>query len=109
MYLKSFIINKLDKSKNVQIEDRSDEIYVIDINSWFKSNNLTPSNMNEIRQYIFEEWLYKKITGFKNKISQGHRLVIIFDTPTPHFIGLLKEKITEVFELEFCDVILVDE
>ena len=108
MYFKSFIINKLDKAKSVQVDDKS-EIYVVDVNSWFKTNNLTPSNMNDIRQYIFEEWLCKKIMGFKNKIAQGHRLVIIFDTPTPHFVILLKEKITDIFQPEFCEVILVDE
>ncbi len=92
----------------MQIEEKS-EIYVIDVNSWFKTNSLTPSNMNDIRQYIFEEWLSKKIMGFKNKISQGHKLVIIFDTPTPHFVSLLKERISDIFQPEFCEVILVDE
>jgi hypothetical protein len=65
--------------------------------------------MNEIRQYIFEEWLHKKISGSKNKISTGSNLVIVYDSPTDPFIALLKEKISDVFECEFCEVVLIAE
>lgn len=107
MFFKSFIVTKIDKIKNVQLAI-SDVCY-IDVNSWFKSNNLTPSNMNSIRQFIFEEWFFKKINNSKNKISSGCYLVIIYDSPTDSFVDLLKEKISEVFEPEICEVILVEE
>jgi hypothetical protein len=83
--------------------------HTIDVNQWFKSNGLTPSSMNEIRQYIFEEWLYKKIFSSKTKITSGNNLVVIYDSPTEPFIALLKNKITEILEFEFCDIILIDE
>jgi hypothetical protein len=106
VYFKSFIVSKADRIKNTGLENC--EICSIDINSWFKSNNLTPSGMNEIRQYIFEEWLYKKISGSKAKISSGCNLVVIYDSPTDPFLDLLKEKITEVFDCEICEVVLTD-
>jgi hypothetical protein len=65
--------------------------------------------MNEIRQYIFEEWLHKKILSSKNKINSGSNLVIVYDSPTDPFVSLLKEKISEVFGCEFCDVVLIPE
>ena len=107
MYFKSFIVAKIDKIKTADLENC--EICSIDVNSWFKSNSLTPSNMNEIRQYIFEEWLHKKISGSKNKITTGSNLVIVYDSPTDPFIDLLKEKISDVFECEFCEVVLITE
>ncbi len=107
MYFKSFVISKIDKIRNVELENY-DPCY-IDVNSWFKSNCLTPSNMNEIRQYIFEEWLHKKILSSKNKINSGSNLVIVYDSPTDPFVSLLKEKISEVFGCEFCDVVLIPE
>ncbi len=107
MNFKSFIIPKVDKDKTINLEKR--ESFYIDVNSWFKSNSLTPSNMNEVRQYIFEEWLYKKISGSKSKLITGSNLVIIYDSPTDPFISLLKEKISDVFNCDFCEVILITE
>lgn len=106
MYFQSFIVSKVDKIKSINLEQY--DLCHIDVNSWFKSNNLTPDSMNEVRQYIFEEWLHKKMTSSKNKISTGCKLVIIYDSPTDPFIDLLKLKISEIFEHEFCDIVLAD-
>lgn len=106
MYFQSFIVSKVDKIKNINLEQY--DLCHIDVNSWFKSNSLTPDSMNEVRQYIFEEWLHKKMTSSKNKISTGCKLVIIYDSPTDPFIDLLKLKISEIFEHEFCDIVLAD-
>lgn len=106
MYFQSFIVSKVDKIKNINLEQY--DVCHIDVNSWFKSNSLTPDSMNEVRQYIFEEWLHKKMTSSKNKISTGCKLVIIYDSPTDPFIDLLKLKISEIFEHEFCDIVLAD-
>jgi len=65
--------------------------------------------MNEIRQYIFEEWLHKKITSSKSKISTGSNLVVIYDSPTDPFVDLLKHKILEILDYDFCDIILIEE
>ena len=65
--------------------------------------------MNEIRQYIFEEWLHKKIATSKTKVISGSNLVVVYDSPTDPFINLLKNKITEILEFEFCDIILMNE
>lgn len=106
MHFKSFVVSKADKVKNTGLENC--DVCSIDINSWFKSNNLTPTNMNQIRQFIFEEWLYKKINGSKPKITAGSILVIIYDSPTDPFLSLLKDKITEIFDCEICEVVLMD-
>lgn len=105
---KSFIVPKSEKVKKIEI-DSIGTYHVIDVNLWFKTNSLTPSNMNEIRQYIFEEWLHKKIVSSKTKCVSGSNLVVIYDTPTDLFIDLLKHKITEILEFEFCDIILMNE
>ncbi len=107
MHFKSFVVSKIDRIRNAEFENC--EICSIDVNLWFKSNALTPSNMNEIRQFIFEEWLYKKILGSKNKINSGCNLVVVYENPTDPFLSLLKEKISEVFGCDFCEVILIPE
>lgn len=106
MNFQSFIVSKADRIKNINSEQFI--ACQIDINSWFKNNNLTPDNMNEIRQFIFEEWLHKKMLSSKNKITTGCKLVIVYDTPSEHFINLLKSKIHEIYEHEFCDIVLAD-
>lgn len=105
---KSFIVPKSEKVKSIDT-DSIGTYHVIDVNLWFKTNSLTPSNMNEIRQYIFEEWLHKKIVSSKTKCVSGSNLVVVYDTPTDLFINLLKHKITEILEFEFCDIILMNE
>jgi len=105
---KSFILPKSDRLKSFN-QDFCGTSHVIDINLWFKNNSLTPSCMNEIRQYIFEEWLHKKITGSKSKVSSGSNLIIVYDSPNDLFIDLLKRKISEILEFDFCDVVLVEE
>lgn len=108
MCLKSFIIPKADKVKSFS-QESCESFHVIDVNLWFKSNNLTPSSMNEIRQYIFEEWLHKKITSSKSKIVSGSNLIVVYDSPTDPFIDLLKQKIIEILEYDFCDIVLMEE
>jgi hypothetical protein len=105
--IRSFIIPKADKLKTLN-QDSCGGFHVIDVNLWFKANNLTPSSMNEIRQYIFEEWLHKKISGSKTKMSNGCSLIIVYDSPTDPFIALLKQKIVEILDYDFCDVVLMD-
>lgn len=107
MSVKSFIVPKIEKGKNLN-QEICGGFHIIDVNLWFKSNNLTPSCMNEIRQYIFEEWLHKKITGSKSKISLGCNLVIVYENPTDSFIDLLSQKISEALEYEICDIVLLD-
>jgi len=48
------------------------------------------------------------MSSSKNKISTGCKLVIVYDSPTEPFIDLLKLKISEIFEHEFCDIVLAD-
>lgn len=107
MSFKSFIVEKTEKVKTLDPGDCSG-LHIIDVNLWFKSNNLTPSSMNDIRQYIFEEWLHKKIYSSKTKITSGFNLVIVYDNPTDLFINLLKQKIHEVLECDFCDIVLME-
>lgn len=105
---KSFIVPKADKIKTLN-QDSCENFHVIDVNLWFKNNNLTPSSMNEIRQYIFEEWLHKKITSSRTKISTGYKLAIVYDSPTDNFVNLLRQKIIEILEYDFCDIVLMEE
>ncbi len=107
MSIKSFIVPKMERAKSFN-QENCGTFHIIDVNLWFKSNNLTPSCMNEIRQYIFEEWLHKKISSSKSKITSGVNLVIVYDSPTDLFIDLLKQKIVDILEHDFCDVVLID-
>ncbi len=106
MNLKYIIVNKSEKIKSPEFEGI--EIHQIDVNSWFKSNSLNPSEMNEIRQFIFEEWIIKKIQSTKNKILPGAHVVIIYDNPSPSFISFLEQKISLIFECESCELILIN-
>ena len=92
------LVEKSDKIKLVK--EKETDIIPIDINMWFKSNNLTPDCMNEIRQYIFEEWLVKKIQINKNKIESGTIPVIVYNNINEAFISLLEDKILESLEIE---------
>jgi hypothetical protein len=96
------LVEKSDKIKSVR--EKESEVISIDVNLWFKSNNLTPDCMNEIRQYIFEEWLIKKIQSNKNKIESGTIPVIIYNNVNEAFISLLRKKITESLEIEDFDL-----
>lgn len=107
MIIKSFIVPRSEKLKTFSPED-CQGLHIIDINLWFKNNGLDPDSMNEVRQYIFEEWLDKKINSSKSKIQSGFNIVILYESPTAPFISLLKEKIAEIFSCDFCDVVLVD-
>lgn len=107
MDVKSFIISKTEKIKTLD-QDSCGGLHIIDVNLWFKNNNLTPSSMNAIRQYIFEEWLHKKISGYKTKMSNGCILIIVYDSPTDPFIALLKQKIVEILDYDFCEVVLME-
>jgi hypothetical protein len=42
-------------------------------------------------------------------VVSGSNLVVVYDSPTDPFIDLLKNKITEILEFEFCDIILMNE
>jgi hypothetical protein len=101
------VIDKSDKIKI--IKEKFYEIYLIDINSWFKTNNLTPESMNEIRQFIFDEWLNKKIASSRSKIQSGTQPIIICEYITPYFISSLKEKVSFILTPEKCDIILFAE
>ncbi len=107
MSFKFLVVDKIDKVKI--IKENFCDVCPIDINMWFKANGLTPDSMNEIRQYIFEEWLSKKIASSKNKVIAGSQPVIIYEYTTSSFVTMLSEKITEVLHPEKCDVILFAE
>ena len=106
MDFKCLIVNKAEKLKSLDFG--ATETHQIDINSWFRSNNLNPSDMNEIRQYIFEEWIIKKIQSSKNKMNPGSNIIIIYDNPSDTFISFLKQKISSIFECESCDLIFIN-
>lgn len=106
MNFKYIIVNKSEKIKSPEFEGI--EIHQIDVNSWFKSNNLNPSEMNEIRQFIFEEWIIKKIQSSKNKMLPGSHIAIIYDSPSSDFILFLEQKISSIFECESCELILIN-
>ena len=107
MNIKSFIVPRIERAKSFSQENCGPH-HIIDVNMWFKTNNLTPSCMNKIRQYIFEEWLHKKISGSKSKVNSGVNILVVYDSPNDLFIDLLKSKITEILESDFCDVVLID-
>jgi hypothetical protein len=103
--LKYFIVNKIERIKSPDFEGTN--VNYIDVNNWFKINGLNPSNMNEIRQFIFDEWIAKKLKSLKNKITEGSCIIIVYEDPTESFIKFLEQKIEEIFSCESCELILL--
>ena len=99
-----FIVEKIDVIKNS--ETVNGNLCHIDVNSWFKSNGVTPDDMNKIRQYIFEEWLSKKIQSAKSRIDSGYLLAVSYNNPNDEFIDLLENKISDILEFDNCIGIL---
>jgi len=106
VFLKIFLVSKINKIKNLKLKQYN--LCFIDINLWFKTNNLNFSLMNEVREYIFEEWFTKKIIESKNKIITKESLYIIYENPTPLFIEFLKEKISSIFPDCFYEIVFYD-
>ena len=99
-----FIVEKIDIIKN---SDRViGNLCHIDVNSWFKTNGVTPGEMNDIRQYIFEEWLSKKIYSARSRIDSGYTLAVSYNNPNDDFVALLEEKIANILEFDTCIGIL---
>lgn len=99
-----FIVERIDIIKNSETVEGN--LCHIDVNSWFKANGVSPEDMNKIRQYIFEEWLTKKIQSAKNRIYSGYTLAVSYSSPNDKFIRLLEDKISFVLEIEKCKGIL---
>lgn len=104
MELKIFLISDINKIKNVPIKEKK---YYIDINSWFKTNKITPLLINDIQEYIFEIWLRKKIIKYKSKISLTKSLIIIYNKYNPSFINFLKEIISNIFPQYKQEIIII--
>jgi hypothetical protein len=105
--LKVFLVEKIDKLNLCGIPLK--DLVNIDVNLWFKSNCLSPENMNEIRQYIFDEWITKKVSSIKPKENSELVVAVIYEKASDKFISFLKEKFLENFEHDFYDIVLVEE
>ena len=101
MHLKFFVVDRVDIIKNSEVE--TDSLCHIDVNSWFKSNNISPDEMNTIRQYIFEEWLSKKIYSARSRIIFGHVLAVSYTGPNDKFVRLIEQKILEILQVHSCE------
>lgn len=105
--MKVFLVEKIDKLDLCEAPVK--EIVSIDVNSWFKNNELNPDNMNDVRQYIFNEWVTKKISSIKVKENSELYVAIICEFSNKKFINFLSKKFLEFFNDKFCSIILVKE
>jgi hypothetical protein len=104
--LKVFLVEKIERIKEEDLCPK--DLINIDVNSWFKTHGLTPGEMNGVRQFIFEEWITKKVSSIKLKEGSETFVVIIYESPNPHFLSFLKEKFSEIFCHDFYDIVLVE-
>lgn len=105
--MKVFLVEKIERIKEEDLFPK--DLISIDVNSWFKIHGLTPEEMNGVRQFIFEEWITKKVSSIKLKEEKETFVVIIYESPNPHFLSFLKEKFLEFFGHDFYDIVLVDD
>lgn len=104
--MKVFLVEKIERIKEEDLCPK-DPIN-IDVNSWFKTHGLTPGEMNGVRQFIFEDWITKKVSSIKLKEGNETFVVIVYESPSPHFLSFIKEKFLEVFGHDFYDIVLVE-
>jgi hypothetical protein len=105
--LKVFLIEKIDKLNLCELPIK--ELTIIDVNSWFKTNGLSPEDMNGVRQFIFDEWITKKVSSIKPKENTELSIVVIYETPSDKFLSFLKRKLLENFGHSFYDIVLVED
>lgn len=105
--MKVFLIEKIDKLNLCEIPPKN--LVNIDVNSWFRINGLTPEDMNDIRQYIFDEWITKKVSSIKPKENTELSVAVIYESPNEKFLSFLRKKFTENFGINFYDIVLVEE
>lgn len=105
--MKVFLVEKIEKLNLCELPIK--ELTTIDVNSWFKTNGLSPEDMNGVRQFIFDEWITKKVSSIKPKENIELTIVVIYETPSDKFLSFLKEKFLENFGQNFCDIVLVEE
>lgn len=104
--MKVFLAEKIETIKEVDLCPK--DLINIDVNSWFKANGLTPDEMNGIRQFIFEEWITKKVSSIKLKEESETFVAVVYESPSPHFLSFLEGKFTEIFGHDFYDIVLVE-
>jgi hypothetical protein len=105
--LKVFLTDKIDNLNSLGVLPKN--LTIIDVNFWFKNNSLSPQDMNEIRQYIFNEWITKKVSSIKIKEDTDLIVAVIYEKPSDEFIFFLKEKFLNNFGNHFYDIVLVEE
>lgn len=105
--MKVFLVERIDKLNLCQLPTK--ELVNIDVNFWFKANGLTPEDMNGVRQFIFDEWITKKVSSIKPKENTELSVVVIYEKPSEKFLSFLKEKFLENFGQNFYDIVLVED
>jgi len=100
-----YVVKSLDSVKN--LNENSDSFYVINIDEWFESHGFTHKEMNPVREWIFVEWMNKKISSYSSKKSKEDHICVLFSEATNTFIKNLGKNLTSHFECENLDFVYI--
>lgn len=79
-----YFLNSIEPIKE-KIEKTESPLF-IDVDSWLYSNGIIYEDMNSVREYIFIEWVHKKINAHTLKKSSDSPIYIIFSRTDLKFI-----------------------
>jgi hypothetical protein len=95
-----YVTKKITDFKTSPYNDKL-PFLIVNINHWFKKNNLTPKKMNNVRHYIFEEWIEIKLREYKiMRYGPKQNIVFVYKSFSDTLVNFLKEKLEQELELE---------
>lgn len=80
---------------------------LIDIDSWLYSNGIIYEEMNQVREWIFIEWLSKKINSRYSKKCENPIICVIFSKTNQNFIDSIINNIESLSGLKLEDPIYI--
>lgn len=90
------------------IEESKNSFYMIDVNSWLEDNGFTHSEMNSVREWIFVEWVNKKLSSYYSKKTKETHICLLFSESSEFFIKNLGNNLKDHFNRENLDLIYIE-
>jgi len=100
-----YVVKSIESMKS--LNPNSGPTYLIDVNSWFEANGFTHKEMNPVREWIFVEWVNKKIASYTSKKCKEEYVCMIFTDSTQASIRNLGKNLSIHFERDNLEFIYV--
>lgn len=100
-----YVVKSLDSLKS--LNEGSESFYVINVNGWFESHGFSHKDMNPVREWIFVEWMNKKISSYSSKKTREEYICILFSETTNTFIKNLSKNLSIHFEWENLEFVYI--